>query len=126
MEKINFGFDTGFGQVDPYTTFGAGSYTGVYADVSMGSEDATTSTPTGNGTGVFLDGATSGGFWALLDKGLNYALLRDQQKMTAIYGPAVTMTPQQQAALSVQASGDKRLLMYGAIALGVYLLVRSK
>lgn len=125
MEKLKFGFDTGFGDVDPYTSFGAGGYANVYTDVSMSSEDEQPYTATGNGTGVFMSADTQNGIFNLLGTALNYALLRDQQKMTAVYGPQVAMSPQQAAQLSVQASGDRRLLMYAAIGLGLYLLVRK-
>jgi hypothetical protein len=120
-----FSFDTGFGQVDPYTTFGAGSYTGVLSDVSNGSPPEQPYTPTGNGTGVFLDSGSQKGIFDVLGQALNYAIVRDQQKMTAVYGPGINMTPQQQAALSVQASGNSRLLMYLLIGAGIWMAVRK-
>lgn len=127
MDKIQvgFGFDTGFGDVDPYTSFGAGGYATVPTDVSMSSYDEQPYTPTGNGTGVFMTADQQNGGWQVLGQLLNYALIRDQQKMTAVYGPAYQMPPQQAAQLAVQASGDRRLLMYAAIGLGIYLLVRK-
>lgn len=122
-----FSLDTGFGQVDPYTQFGLGSYGtgGVLADVSNGSPDEQPYTPTGNGTGVFLDSGSQNGIFNMLGQALNYAIVRDQRKMTAVYGPAINMTPQQQAALSVQASGNSRLLMYVLIGAGIWLAVRK-
>src|SRR5437868_4548789 len=119
---MGFSFETGFGDVDPvYSSFGAGGYATVNTDVSYGSPDEQPSTPTGNGTGVFMTGGDSAGFWSTLQTGLNIVLARDQQKMTAVY-PA-TMQPQ--SAVTVQASADRRLLMMLMLAGGVYLLVRQ-
>lgn len=119
---MGFSFETGFGDVDPvYSSFGAGGYATVNTDVSYSSPDEQPSTPTGNGTGVFFSGSDSSGFWDTLQKGLQYAIVRDQQKMTAVY-PA-TMQPQ--SAVTVQASADRRLLTMLMLAAGVYFLVKS-
>lgn len=115
----DFSFDTGFGDVDPYSTFGAGGYANVSTDVSMGAPDEQPYTPTGNGTGVFLDSGTQNGIFTTLDKVLNYALYRDQQKMTAVQFPA----QQQQTQMAAARANDSRLLTFAMIGAGIYLLV---
>jgi hypothetical protein len=124
--SAGFSFDTGFGDVDPYTSFGAGSYTGVYTDVSNSAPAEQPYTPTGNGSGVYVDSSSLGGFWGALEKGLNYAILRDQQKMTAVYGPTMYPAGQAQtAAVSLQASSNNKLLTLMMLAGAAYLLVRK-
>lgn len=87
-------------------------------DVSYGSEPMETSTPTGNGTGQFnwenLIGKT-------LETGLQYAIVRDQQKM-GNFAPLGQPTTQQQ----VQVQGrQNNFLFFALCGLGVYLLVRQ-
>jgi hypothetical protein len=119
----DFSIDTGFGDSDPYGVFGTGSYSSiVYNDVSNSSPAESPSTTTGNGTGVFVSGDAGAGFWNTLTGALNYAIVRDQQKMTQVY-PVQTMTPQAQ--LSVQAQASNRMLTLLMIGAGIYFLVKS-
>lgn len=119
-----FSFETGYGDVDPvYSSFGANGYATVNTDVSYSSADEQPYTPTGNGTGVFMSGNDSAGFWGTLQGALQYAIVRDQQKMTAVYGPALPQLGQ--SAVSVQASADRRLLTMLLLAGGIYFLVKQ-
>jgi len=91
-------------------------------DVSMGGEDMQPSTPTGNGSGVFVDSTMQQNIFGGLSKVLDYALQRDAYKMNMQrnlqYQPAV----QQQ----VQVQGRQtNFLFLAACAVGVYLLVRE-
>ena len=91
-------------------------------DVSMGGEDMQTSTPTGNGTGVFVDSTMQQSIFGGLSKVLDYALQRDAYKMNVQrnlqYQPAV----QQQ--VQVQAKQTNFLFLAGC-AVVVYLLVKE-
>jgi UDP-N-acetylenolpyruvoylglucosamine reductase len=117
-----FNFDTGFGDVDPYTSFGAGGYANVLTDVSMGSQDEQPYTATGNGSGVFLDSSTQNGIFGVLEKGLNYALHRDQQKMTAV---AAQPVQQAQVKAQVEQAGNSRILLYALIAGAIIFMVNK-
>jgi hypothetical protein len=123
--SAGFSIDTGFGDLDPYAqAYGAGSYSYVPADVSNGSQAEQPYTATGNGTGVFMDTTTEKGIFGLLGQALNYAMVRDQQKMTAVYGPQVTGYPAGNT-LSVQAQANSRMLTYLLIGAGIWLAVRK-
>jgi hypothetical protein len=121
---MGFSIDTGFGEQDPiYSSFGAGGYAVVDTDVSYGSPDEQPSTPTGNGTGTFLSGGDNAGLWSTLQSALQYAIVRDQQKMTAVYGPSVPV--QGQAAVTLQAQADRRLLTLLMIGGALFFLAKS-
>ncbi len=94
----------------------------VPPDVSYGSPAMETSTPTGNGSGVFVDQNTQNQIFGTLNNVLAYALKRDQMKMTA-----VAQAPMQQAQAQVQYQQVKNnnLLLWLAIGAGVILLVRQ-
>jgi hypothetical protein len=132
----DFSYDTGFGDADPYGVLGTGSYAPVLTDVSNGSPPQQPSTPTGNGTGVFIDSGQQNGMFNLLGQALNYAITRDQQKMTAVYGPQVTgayypaagsngYPPGYTGSVSLQASANSRLLTYLLIGGAIWLAVRK-
>jgi len=100
------------------------------ADVSQSSAPMTGSTNTGTGTSDYIS-SDWGKFWQDIAKtGVNYALNRDQQQIVAntqkdlSYNAAVT----QQAAVGyqAQASQSNRMLLWGAMAIGVVFLVMKK
>lgn len=112
-------FDIG-GDSDPYGVLGYGAT--VPVDVSDGAPAMQTSTPTGAGSGVFVDQSTQNQIFGTLNNVLNYALKRDQMKMTA-----VAQAPMQQAQAQVQYQQVKNnnLLLWLAIGAGVIMLVRE-
>jgi hypothetical protein len=121
---MGFSLDTGYGDTDPiYSSFGAGGYAVVDTDVSYSSEPEQPSTPTGNGTGAFLSGSDSAGFWGTIQNALQYAIVRDQKKMTAVYGPG--MPVQGQASVTVQAQADRRMFTLLLIGGVIYFLAKS-
>ncbi len=121
---MGFSIDTGYGEPDPvYSSFGAGGYAVVDTDVSYGSEPEQPSTPTGNGTGKFLSGGDSAGFWGTLQTALQYAIVRDQQKMTAVYGPG--MPAPGQASVTVQAQADRRMFTLLLIGGAIFFLAKQ-
>jgi hypothetical protein len=76
---MEFDFGSGFGDID-LSTIADGSTDGVPLDVSNGAPDMQPSTPTGNGSGVFLDSTSQNRIFGGLEKVLDYALQRDQQR----------------------------------------------
>lgn len=120
---MDFNFDTGFGDVDPYTSFGAGGYVTVPTDVSMGDAPMQSWTPTGNGSGEFISASTQQSILGGLQSVLNYAMMRDQQKMTAVGGPVQVGAARAQ--VTARQENDKRLFTYALIGLGVYLVTRK-
>jgi ribosomal protein L12E/L44/L45/RPP1/RPP2 len=86
----------------------------------------TTSTPTGNGTGVFMDNSWQSALFSGLDKALNYALLRDQQKMTAVaYNPVAQAQAASQQAAIMQQSRNANLLVLLAVGGLVFLIAKG-
>lgn len=90
-------------------------------DVSNGAQDMQPETPTGNGSGLFIDGAAVN---KTLGQVLNYAILRDQLQMSR------QPTAMQMGALQTQAlqartqSRNSTLLLLLAVGAGVILLAR--
>lgn len=127
---MGFNFDVGFGDEDSYTTLGTAGYYNVdtnpiYPDNSYGAADMTTSTPTGGGSGVFMDTGWQNGLFGMLQQGLNYALLRDQQKMTAVaYNPVAQAQQAAQQSAIMQQSRNANLLVLLAVGGLVLLMVR--
>lgn len=103
---------------------------GPLADVSQSSAPMSGSTNTGTGTGDYLSGNWGQFAQDVLKTGVNYALSRDQQQILAdtqknlSYNTAAT----QQAAVGyqAQASQSNRLLLWGALAVGVVFMVMRK
>lgn len=118
-----FAFDTGFGDTDPYMSFGAGSVMPVYTDVSRGAPNEQPWTSTGNGTGVFIDQSAQNSLFGGLQTVLNYALLRDQQKMTRVANAPVQAA---QAQAQVQQAATSNLLLYALIGGALLFVVLRK
>lgn len=120
-----FNFDTGFGDVDLYSTFGAGGYANVNTDVSNSSPAEQPRTPTGNGSGQFVSQDWQGALFGGLQTALNYALLRDQQKMTAVSQAPVQAAQLQTQQQQVQHGNMLTYVLIGAAVLAVVLVTRE-
>jgi hypothetical protein len=92
-------------------------------DVSMGGEDMQPSTPTGNGSGVFVDSTMQQNIFGGLSKVLDYALQRDAYKMNMQRNLQYQQPVMQQ---QVQAQGRQtNFLFLAACAVGIFLLVKE-
>lgn len=120
-----FSFDTGFGDVDPYTSFGAGGFAEVRTDVAWSSPAEQPSTPTGNGSGQFVSSDWQGAIIGGLQTALNYALYRDQQKMTAVAQAPVQQAQLQTQVAQVQHNNTLTYVLIGAAVLAVVLVTRE-
>lgn len=102
---------------------------GVLPDVSNSEPATQPTTATGNGTGYYVDNS---GFWSALNGtvqgALNYAIMRDQQKIaqqtgTMYTGPGnqVVATPQ-----AVAQQQNSRLLLIGLLVVGAAFVLKGK
>lgn len=99
-------------------------------DVSQSSAPMTGSSTTGTGTGEWISDDWKKFLIGGLQTGINYAIAKDQQQIAAdtqknlSYNAAAT----QQAAVGyqAQASQSNRMLLWGAMAIGVVFLVMKK
>lgn len=112
---MTFDLGSGFDGLD-LSSIMSGSDDAVLPDVSYGGPDEQPSTPTGNGTGVWLTG--------MLDKAINYAIVRDQQtlQMPQYTRAPVAAQPVMQAAPS--ARNNSALLLIGGGVL-LFLLLKG-
>lgn len=99
---------------------------GVYADVSRGDAPMQPTTATGNGYGYAVQPDWMSMLGGTLQTAVNYALLRDQQKIAqqtgyvgAQVGP-LQATPQQAASI-----GNSRILLLGLIGVGLVFAMRG-
>jgi hypothetical protein len=93
----------------------------VLSDVSNGAPDQSPSTPTGNGSGYFIDTTTQNQIFGTIQKGLDYVLRRDQESMNT---QAINAQAQRaNAAVAVQKQQNSRtfLLIAGAAVLFMVL-----
>jgi hypothetical protein len=120
MDPTLYG-DTGSVDLSGSTTDGSFN---VLPDVSMGAPDMSPSTPTGNGTGYFIDPAVQSQGFDLLKTGLNYALQRDALQMRNSYMP----TYQQRATIGLQQQAMQNrsgmLLLVGVVL--AFFVMRHK
>ncbi len=79
-----------------------------------------TSTPTGSGSGYFIDQNTQNQIFGTLNNVLNYALKRDQMKMTAV---AQAPMQQAQAQVQYQQAKNNNLLLWAAVGAAVLYVV---
>ncbi|MFC4932954.1 hypothetical protein [Massilia sp. GCM10023247] len=98
---------------------------GVNADVSRGDAPMQPTTATGNGYGYHVDNGWLNALGGTVQTALNYALLRDQQKMAQQTGyvsvqTPLTPTPQVQAQMQ-----NSRLLVLGLIGVGIAFAMRG-
>lgn len=99
---------------------------GVYADVSRGDAPMQPTTATGLGYGYSVAPDFLSAFAGTLQAGVNYAILRDQQKIAqqtgyvgAQVGP-LQPTPQQAASI-----GNSRILLLGLVGIGLVFAMRG-
>lgn len=119
-----FDFGSGFGDIGDLSTItdGADMATPLH-DVSDGSQDMQSYTPTGNGSGewVGFSDKTTDRLWGGLDKVLNYALIRDNMQMQRV--PTASQQIQQGTlAVQRQQSNNSGLLLWIALGAGVFML----
>jgi hypothetical protein len=103
-----------------------GASWGVVPDVSNSEPSMQPTTATGNGTGYYVDNTWQNAIFGTLGQALNYAMLRDQQKIaqqtgTMYTGTPVTATPQLQAQMQ-----NSRILLLGAVAIGLAFVLKGK
>jgi len=99
-------------------------------DVSWSSPDMQPYTPTGNGSGQFLDTATQNALFGGLDKVLNWAIQRDAAKIQqdTTYQLAGTQYASTNNALNYQAqqsAANRKLLVIGMAVAGLFLVMRK-
>lgn len=90
----------------------------VPRDNSQGAPAMTTSTPTGNGSGVYIPGTNWG---ATLQNVLNYAMVRDQQRMNQVQTAPIRAVQTQAAQARAT---DSRVFMYLLIGAAIYMAVK--
>lgn len=91
-------------------------------DVSNGWAPMTTSTPTGNGSGQFLDTSTQNLIFGGLKSVLDYAIKRDQYQMGMAL-PGMQATTSQQV---LQQQGKQTNFLFLALCgLGIFLVARA-
>jgi len=98
---------------------------GVLPDVSRGDAPMQPTTATGNGYGYAVNTSWLDVLGGTLQAGVNYAILRDQQKIaqqTGYVGANVPLQPTPQVAASMQ---NNRMLLLGAVAIGLVFALRS-
>jgi hypothetical protein len=102
-----------------------GASMGVLPDVSMSEPAQQPTTPTGNGTGYYVDNSWQSALFGTIGQALNYALVRDQQQIAKqtgfTTGVPVTATPQAAAAIQ-----NNRILLIGGVGLALaFILTRG-
>jgi len=99
-------------------------------DVSWSSPDMESSTPTGTGSGQFIDTATQNALLGGLDKVLNWAIQRDTAKIQqdTAYQLAGTQYAGTNNALNYQAqqsAANRKLIVIGLAVAGLFLVMRK-
>lgn len=103
-----------------------GASWGVIPDVSNSEPAMQPTTATGNGTGYYVDNSWQNAIFGTIGQALNYAMVRDQQKIaqqtgTMYAGTPVTPTPQVAAQMQ-----NSRILLLGAVAIGLAFVLKGK
>jgi hypothetical protein len=114
---MDFGLGSGFDGVDLSTITNGADMSTPLGDVSNGADPMQSSTPTGTGSGVFLDTNTQNAIFGSLNNVLNYALYRDSVQMQR--NPTALQTGT--LALQQQKAKSSNLLIW--IAAGVLLFM---
>lgn len=120
-----FSTETGYGDVDWFSQLGGYAAMPIPADVSNGSPAEQPYTATGNGSGQFVTQDWQGALFGGLQTALNYALLRDQQKMTAVAQAPVQAAQLQTQVQQVQHGNMLTYVLIGAAVLAVVLVTRE-
>ena len=98
---------------------------GVVPDVSRSEPAMQPATATGTGYGYTVDNGWLNALGGTMQTALNYALLRDQQKMaqqTGYVSAGTPLAPTPQAAAQMQ---NSRLLLLGLIGVGIAFAMRG-
>ena len=98
---------------------------GVLADVSNSDAPMQPTTATGNGYGYAVNSSWMDMLGGTLQSAVQYAMLRDQQKIsqqTGYVGGNVQMQPTPQVAASM---ANNRMLLIGAVGIGLIFALRS-
>lgn len=101
------------------------SYSVPLPDNYYGSSSQQPTTPTGTGTGYYVDNTMWSSLSGALDKALNYALIRDQQKFAAEHGYSATPTPYTPTPQAAAQAANSRLLLLGLIGVGIAFALRK-
>lgn len=92
------------------------------ADNSWGSEPMQTSTPTGNGTGVYVDTGWQNAILGGINKALDYAIKKDQYQMgMSLPG----MQPGNSQQVLAQQRKQTNFLFLGLVGIGIYMMARA-
>jgi hypothetical protein len=120
---LEFDFGAGFSSLGDESPITAGADQSTpLGDVSYGAPEMTTDTPTSNGFGGFIDSETQNALLGFLDRGLGYAIQRDQQQYSTL--PGYTMQGGVVVPNQAQQAANSRMFMFALIIGGVYLAVR--
>lgn len=101
------------------------SYSVPLPDNYYGSSSQQPTTPTGTGTGYYVDNTAWAAIGGAVDKALNYVLIRDQQKFAAEHGYSATPTPYTPTPQAAAAAANSRLLLLGLIGVGIAFAMRK-
>ena len=102
-----------------------GASYGVLPDVSRGDAPMQPTTATGNGYGYAVNSSWMDMLGGTLQSAVNYAILRDQQKIaqqTGYVGGNIPLQPTPQAQASM---ANSRLLLFGVIGVGLVFALRG-
>jgi hypothetical protein len=98
---------------------------GVVPDVSRSEPAMQPTTATGTGYGYSVDNGWLNALGGTVQTALNYALLRDQQKMAMQTGMVSAQTPLVATPQAAAAAANSRLLLLGVIGVGIAFAMRG-
>jgi hypothetical protein len=101
------------------------SYSVPLPDNYYGSSAQQPTTPTGTGTGYYVDSTAWAAIGGAVDKALNYVLIKDQQKFAAEHGYSATPTPYTPTPQAAAAAANQRLLLLGVLGVGIAFALRK-
>lgn len=99
---------------------------GVLPDVSMSEPPLQPQTATGNGYGYTIDNGWLGAIGGLAHDAVNYAILRDQQKIAQQTGTVYAGTPLAPTPQLAAKQQNSRILLLGGVAVALALILRGK
>lgn len=99
-------------------------------DVSWSSPAMESSTPTGTGSGVFMDSSLQNALLGGLDKALNWAIARDtakinQQTQNQLAGTQAGSVNTMLAYQAQQSAANRKLMLMGAAVVALFLVMRK-
>lgn len=99
-------------------------------DVSWSSPAMESSTPTGTGSGVFMDSSLQNALLGGLDKALNWAIARDtakinQQTQNQLAGTQAGSVNTMLAYQAQSAAANRKLILIGAAVAALFLVMRK-